>query len=207
MRAFSVIQAKPRGGGDYLYHAESKCPSPSWIFRKEDSPLLMPCVFTEEVGHSTMEPAAVGTLPLHNTLSVMCSNYSEPPPPRPKAVILFCKCTWTWHLILSQSAEWQGFIVRQVQHDAKLNLSTKRHDKRENMVRSPKDELWINDGPWAVSTVYWKGECKEKITEENLSTARRATAPLCAQDHKVTFCKSIYSTSGPHCFSASCHPL
>lgn len=69
------------GGGDYLYHAESKCPSPSWIFRKEDSPLLMPCVFTEEVGHSTMEPAAVGTLPLHNTLSVMCSNYSEPPPP------------------------------------------------------------------------------------------------------------------------------
>lgn len=67
------------GGRDYLYHAESKCPSPSWVFRKEDSPLLMPCVFTEEVGHSTMEPAAVGTLPLHNTLSVMCSNYSQAP--------------------------------------------------------------------------------------------------------------------------------
>lgn len=28
-----------------------------------------------------MEPAAaVGTLPLHNTLSVMCSDYSEPQP-------------------------------------------------------------------------------------------------------------------------------
>lgn len=50
------------------------------------APLLMPRVFTEEVGHSTMEPAAaVGTLPLHNTLSVMCGDYSEarrasPPP-------------------------------------------------------------------------------------------------------------------------------
>lgn len=66
---------------------------------RKTAPLLMPCVFTEEVGHSTMEPAAaVGTLPLHNTLSVMCSDYSEPQPllhPPPKAVILFCKCTWT----------------------------------------------------------------------------------------------------------------
>lgn len=79
MPAFSVIQAKPGGGGYYLYHAESKCPSPSWVFRKEDSPLLMPRVFTEEVGHPTMEEAAVGTLPLHNTLSVMCSNHSEAP--------------------------------------------------------------------------------------------------------------------------------
>lgn len=79
MPAFSVIQAKLSGGRDYLYHAESKCPSPSWVFREEDSPLLMPCVFTEEVGHSTMETAAVGTLPLHNTLSVMCSNYSKAP--------------------------------------------------------------------------------------------------------------------------------
>lgn len=39
----------------------------------------MPRVFTEEVGHPTMEEAAVGTLPLHNTLSVMCSNHSEAP--------------------------------------------------------------------------------------------------------------------------------
>lgn len=125
----------------------------------------------------------------------------------PKAVILFCKCTWTWHLILSWSAEWQGFIVRQVQHDAKFNLSTKRHDKRENTVCSPKHELWINDRHWAVSTVDWKGGCKEKITEENLSIAKRATALLCAWDHKVSFCKSIYGTPGPHCLSASCHPL
>lgn len=39
----------------------------------------MPCVFTEEVGHPTMAEAAVGTLPLHNTLSVMCSKHSETP--------------------------------------------------------------------------------------------------------------------------------
>ena len=31
-----------------------------------------------------------------------------------------------------------------------------------------------------MSAVDWKGGCKEKITEENLSTAKRTTAPLCA---------------------------
>lgn len=79
MAAFSVIQAKPSGGEIICIMQSQKCPSPSWVFRDEDSLLLMPCVFTEEVGHSTMEPAAVGTLSLHNTLSVMCSNYSEAP--------------------------------------------------------------------------------------------------------------------------------
>lgn len=46
---------------------------------KETAPLLMPCAFTAELGHLTMEQAAVGTLPLHNTLSVMCTDYSEAP--------------------------------------------------------------------------------------------------------------------------------
>lgn len=96
MRAFSVIRAKPcvrgrrraegraaTGLGEIICIMQSQ----SVHLRVESlerktAPLLMPCVFTEEVGHSTMEPAAVvGTLPLHNTLSVMCSDYSETQPP------------------------------------------------------------------------------------------------------------------------------
>lgn len=122
----------------------------------------------------------------------------------PKAVILFCKCTWTWHLILSRSAEWQGFIVRQVQHDAKFNLSTKRHDKRgKTRAHSAKHELWINDGHWAVQT--GKEDVRRRLQRKIWALQRGPRPPLCAQDHKVSFCKSIYGNPGPVCLPPAVH--
>lgn len=70
-------------------------------------------------------------------------------------------------------------------------------------------KVWTLNKWWALSSGRRRleGGCKEKITEENLNTAKRAMASLCAADHKVSFCKSIYRTPGPHCLPASCYPL
>lgn len=97
--------------------------------------------------------------------------------------------------------------MRQVQHDAKFNLSTKATWQMGKHGVFCK--VWTLNKWWALSSGRRRleGGCKEKITEENLNTAKRAMASLCAADHKVSFCKSIYRTPGPHCLPASCYPL
>lgn len=128
MRAFSVIRAKPcvggrvagpsgrRGLGEIICIMRSQSVHLQvGSLERKTAPLLMPCVFTEEVGHSTMEPAAaVGTLPLHNTLSVMCSDYSEPqplqhPPPESCYFILQMHMDMTFNIV----TEWRmtGFLL------------------------------------------------------------------------------------------------
>lgn len=75
----SLMQAEAERDGDYLYHTESKCPSPLHSLKEEDSARLMPAYSLQELGHLTMGRGAVSSPLLHNTLSVMCGNYSQAP--------------------------------------------------------------------------------------------------------------------------------